>query len=98
MVGLKLIDFGLSGTIKNSFNQTGDESQAGTLLYMSPEVLSGVDIKSSTAQDVWSLGILAYQLLTGTLPFDSDYFGEIKKAIIEKPLTFTENLAVSKQA
>jgi serine/threonine protein kinase len=98
VLGLKLIDFGLSGTIKNSFSQTGDENQAGTLLYMSPEVLSGADTKSSTAQDVWSLGILAYQLLTGTLPFDSDFFGEIKKAIIEKPLTYPENITVSMQA
>lgn len=65
---------------------------------MTPEVLSGADLKSSTAQDVWSIGILAYQLITGKVPFDSDRITEIKKAIIEKPLTFPDGIKVDERA
>jgi serine/threonine protein kinase len=65
---------------------------------MTPEVLSGADLKSSTAQDIWSLGILAYQLITGKVPFDSDQIADIKKAIIEKPLTFPEGVKIDEKA
>ncbi len=69
-------------------NQTGEESQAGTLLYMTPEVLSGVDLKASTAQDIWAIGILTYQLLVGKVPFDSEVnnLKAIKNDIITKPV------------
>lgn len=57
---------------------------------MAPEVLSGVDIKASTAQDIWAIGILAYQLLAGKVPFDSEAnnLKAIKNDIISKPVCF----------
>jgi serine/threonine protein kinase len=57
---------------------------------MTPEVLSGADIKASTAQDIWAIGILAFQLLTGKVPFDSEAnnLKAIKNDIISKPVQF----------
>ena len=57
---------------------------------MPPEVLSGTDLKSSTAQDVWAIGILAFQLLAGKVPFDSEKndLKAIKYDIIYKPVVF----------
>lgn len=55
---------------------------------MTPEVLSGADLKASTAQDIWAIGILAFQLLTGKVPFDSETnnLKAIKSDIISKPV------------
>jgi serine/threonine protein kinase len=55
---------------------------------MTPEVLSGVDLKASTAQDIWAIGILTYQLLVGKVPFDSEVnnLKAIKNDIITKPV------------
>lgn len=56
-----MIDFGIAG----KFNMDdADEGTAGTLKYMPPEVLSGQNIKSSPAIDVWAIGILAYKCVT----------------------------------
>ncbi len=57
---------------------------------MTPEVLSGADLKASTAQDIWALGILAFQLLTGKVPFDSETnnLKAIRSDIISKPVQF----------
>ncbi|KAF5402965.1 Serine/threonine-protein kinase 33 [Paragonimus heterotremus] len=61
----KLIDFGLAIEVRKNEEALGNP--CGTPLYMAPEVLNG---RSYTRQcDVWSLGIIMYQLLTGQLPF-----------------------------
>ncbi len=69
---VKILDFGLaklaSAGAEETLTQTGQA--IGTLLYMSPEQLKGeaVDARS----DLWSLGVLAYQLVTGVCPFKAD--------------------------
>lgn len=66
----KILDFGLA----KSGQQTGytkTKSTLGTAAYMSPEQASGELVDYRT--DVWSLGIVLYQMLTGRLPFRGDY-------------------------
>ena len=62
---IKLIDFGLS-----KWKSTGEiHTASGTPYYLAPEVLYGVKTSKS---DIWSLGVLLYCLLSGSLPFVSD--------------------------
>ncbi|MCH7727857.1 MAG: serine/threonine protein kinase, partial [Planctomycetes bacterium] len=66
-----VMDFGLAGPIE----QDGDSrlTQAGSIMgspsYMSPEQLEGIPEKVGPASDVYSLGVLLYELLTGELPY-----------------------------
>jgi WD40 repeat protein len=77
----KVIDFGIAKAVgeqrlteKTLFTQFAQ--LVGTPLYMSPEQaqLSGLDV--DTRSDVYSLGVLLYELLTGTTPFDKRRLGE----------------------
>jgi serine/threonine-protein kinase len=68
---VKLLDFGLAQLASDSraqITQTGEP--IGTVNYMSPEQMRGhaVDARS----DLWSLGVLGYELLTGISPFQAD--------------------------
>jgi tetratricopeptide (TPR) repeat protein/serine/threonine protein kinase len=73
---VKVIDFGiakaLEGPLTNRTLFTGFAQMIGTPLYMSPEqaALSNVDV--DTRSDVYSLGVLLYELLTGTTPFTKE--------------------------
>lgn len=76
---VKIMDFGLakqSSTETRSMTMAG----AGTLAYMSPEQVRGdhVDPRS----DVWSLGVVMYQMLTGTRPFEGDYEASVLYSIV----------------
>jgi serine/threonine protein kinase len=76
----KVIDFGIAKATGQQLTErtlfTGFVQFVGTPLYMSPEQseLSGLDI--DTRSDIYSLGVLLYELLTGTTPFDSETFRE----------------------
>lgn len=75
----------------------GEETTAGTLSYMPPEVLTGEDIKSHPAIDIWALGILLYQLLFGALPFEAPTTSKIRNAIIKNKIKFPGDIEVSEE-
>ena len=60
---LKLIDFGLATFSKE------DNKSVGTPFYMSPETIDG---NSTFQSDIWSVGVIVYQMITGQLPFKGD--------------------------
>jgi serine/threonine protein kinase len=67
---VKLIDFGIA-TVKDLQAIQSDSKTvvAGTLPYLSPEQLRGEPVPAS---DIWSMGVLAYELITGRPPFLTD--------------------------
>ncbi|MEO0185503.1 MAG: UvrD-helicase domain-containing protein, partial [candidate division WOR-3 bacterium] len=72
---IKITDFGLA-----CFLKTGSiaASTAGTPIYMAPEVWSG---KFSEKSDIWSIGVIFYELLTGIPPFLDDSLDGLKEKI-----------------
>ncbi|KAG6856677.1 hypothetical protein H0H87_001891 [Tephrocybe sp. NHM501043] len=76
---VKLGDFGFTREFeKGSFMETF----CGTTGYASPEMLQGKKYQGPEV-DVWSLGVILYCLLTGTLPFDDDDEGVMRDMIIK---------------
>jgi len=82
---LKVIDFGLSKTLgPNSRKITKDFSVMGTPTYMSPEQLrSTADVDTRT--DIWALGVVLYELLTGHVPFQAESLAEVCSLVLGSP-------------
>ena len=77
---LKITDFGIARSLADSATQlTGDQGRSGTLVYMSPQQLSGD--RSAHFDDIYSLGATIYELLTSKPPF---YSGNIDRQICER--------------
>jgi eukaryotic-like serine/threonine-protein kinase len=76
----KLLDFGIAKTTLDNMNVTSTGVAMGTPHYMSPEqVLSAKHVDQRS--DLWAVGVVAYQCLTGTLPFQGETFGAVAVAI-----------------
>ncbi len=70
---VKVIDYGLSKFITVS-HRSGQTQSVGTLHYMAPEIGSG---RYGPEVDVYSLGVMLYEMLTGGVPFDGETPAEI---------------------
>ncbi len=91
---VKLLDFGVAKSC--AFPTKGTRTQAGMLVgtpaYMSPEQVRGtreIDHRS----DLWSLAVVAYQCLTGRLPFESEALGDLFAQIMYEPMPVPTTVA-----
>lgn len=97
---VKVLDFGIAKLAEQEVPVTTPRDEAlmlvetnlgailGTVRYMSPEQASGAPVDKRT--DIWSLGVILYEMVTGHAPFTGDTPGEIMTSILEKespPLT-----------
>jgi serine/threonine-protein kinase len=79
---VKLLDFGIAKTALNPKldNKTRTGAMMGTPYYMSPEQFAGkkeIDFRT----DLWSLGVVAFECMTGTRPFDAETIGGLAIAV-----------------
>ncbi|MBS2019000.1 MAG: serine/threonine protein kinase [Deltaproteobacteria bacterium] len=92
-VFVKLLDFGIAKGVEmpavDSGTKTG--SMIGSPFYMSPEQILGsknVDHRS----DLWSVGVVAFEALTGKKPFDAETMGGLAIRIHSEPLTMPSSI------
>jgi serine/threonine-protein kinase len=84
-VNVKVVDFGISKILGDT-GSSGDTTRSNVMLgsphYMSPEAMrSSRDVDART--DVWSLGVVAYQVLTGRVPFEGKGLTQIITSVLQ---------------
>ncbi|KAJ2895288.1 putative camp-dependent protein kinase catalytic subunit protein [Zalerion maritima] len=97
---VKLVDFGFAKRLgREGAGEEGPRETytlCGTPEYLAPEVIQNKG--HTTAVDWWALGILLYEFITGYPPFWHQNPLEIYKQIVEKPVAFPPNVAMSDEA
>ena len=92
--GIKVLDFGVSKVLSDAGNAalslTSTKTLVGSPLYMSPEQLDsakGVDART----DIWALGVVLYELLTGRTPFGGDSIAQLVSGVLHSdPPSFAD--------
>jgi serine/threonine-protein kinase len=92
---VKMLDFGLAKLSESAIETDVDTAAAtrpvmttdpgmvmGTVSYMSPEQARGVEVDGRT--DIWSLGIVLYEMIAGRLPFEASHTNEILASILDE--------------
>ena len=79
---VKVIDFGIA-KMKDNRRLTQVGGVVGTYFYMSPEQITGKTVEAQT--DIYSMGVVLYEMLVGDVPFDGETDFELRKAHVETP-------------
>jgi len=85
---VKILDFGISKAIGSQHGQavlTHTGTVMGTPAYMSPEQARG-EKSIDERTDIWAVGVILYEMLTGELPFQGDSYNEILSRILVEPV------------
>jgi serine/threonine-protein kinase len=99
---IKVLDFGLAKLAEKPTEPGSTDPDAPTVLridtepgaimgttrYMSPEQVRGLPLDART--DIWSLGVVLYEMLTGRLPFDGPSIGDVIVSILERQVVPVE--------
>jgi len=86
-IQIRILDFGVAKLEESQADETGFQTRAGTMVgspfYMSPEQIrtEAVDARS----DIYSLGCIAYQMISGILPFEGETYVQTVTAHLEMP-------------
>ncbi len=91
----KLLDFGIAKLLDNESENTATQARIFTPEYASPEQISGLPI--TTATDVYSLGVVLYQLLCGVRPFKSESrnYADIAKLVLTQEPVRPSSVVIS---
>ncbi len=79
---VRVLDFGIA-SLRGAARLTQTGSTVGTLAYSAPELARGQE--ATPTADVYSLGVVMYQMLTGRLPFDADHEAALLYSILNEP-------------
>ncbi len=85
---VKVVDFGIAKLTDAGGNSTGKTQTGmvmGTPAYMSPEQAGGMTSLIDGRSDIYSLGVMMYQMLSGRLPFPGSSFGEVLIGHLQTP-------------
>lgn len=86
----KILDLGLARDTKDLPTVSGERNIVGTISYMAPEVIDGR--AATSASDIFSLGIILYEVLGGRNPFQADHFMTALYNIVNRDPEPLENL------
>jgi len=78
---VKLFDFGLA-VLKSERSTDDPHTLAGTITYMSPEQIQGSAVDART--DIWSLGVVLYEMIAGQSPFTGEYLQALEYSILNE--------------
>ena len=78
---IKVMDFGLA-KLKGSLKLTRTSSTVGTLAYMAPEQIQGGEVDARS--DLFSFGVVMFEMLTGKLPFHGDHEAALMYSIVHE--------------
>jgi serine/threonine protein kinase len=80
-----VMDFGLARKVEEDTNLTTPGKILGTPAYMSPEQVEGDPKGIGHSTDIYSLGVVLYQMLTGRVPFQGSFTSILHKIATERP-------------
>jgi serine/threonine-protein kinase len=94
-LSIKVLDFGISkaGGAGASLGMTKTHTVMGSPLYMSPEQMQSAR-NADARSDIWALGIVLFELLTGRVPFDAEQITELVLKIMATPTPTLAQLGI----